>query len=73
MASEDLTVRINGVSSHVDSGAANTSLSVFHQGFHLLVDAGLGVEESIKKGGGASSGKYLPDAILITLARRHHI
>jgi hypothetical protein len=74
MASEDLSVRVNGVSSHVDSGAANTSLSVFHQGFHLLVDAGMGVEESIKKGrGGASSGKYLPDAILITLARRHHI
>jgi hypothetical protein len=73
MASEDLTVRINGVTSHVDSGAANTSLSVFHQGFHLLVDAGKGIEESIKKGGGASSGKYLPDAILITHARRHHI
>src|SRR5918996_2557515 len=72
MASEDLTVRINGVSSHVDNGTANTSLSVFHQGFHLLVDAGNGVEESIKKGG-ASSSKYLPDAILITLARRHHI
>jgi beta-lactamase family protein len=72
MASEDLTVRINGVSSHLDSGAANTSLSVFYQGFHLLVDAGNGVEESIKKGG-ASSGKYLPDAILITHARRHHI
>jgi hypothetical protein len=76
IASEDLTVRINGVSSHVDSGAANTSLSVFYNGFHLLVDAGKGVEESIKKGGGgggASSGKYLPDAILITHARRHHI
>ncbi|MDQ4013174.1 MAG: MBL fold metallo-hydrolase [Thermoproteota archaeon] len=72
MASEDLTVRINGVSSHVDNGAANTSLSVFYQGFHLLIDAGKGVEESIKKGG-ASSGKYLPDAILITHARRHHI
>ena len=73
MASEDLTVRINGVSSHVDNNgaAANTSLSVFYQGFHLLVDAGNGVEESIKKG--ASSGKYLPDAILITHARRHHI
>jgi hypothetical protein len=72
MASEDLTVRINGVSSHVDNnGAANTSLSVFYQGFHLLVDAGNGVEESIKKG--ASSGKYLPDAILITHARRYHI
>ena len=73
MASEDLTVRINGVSSHVDNGTANTSLSVFHQGFHLLVDAGNGVEESIKKGGEASSGKYLPDAILITHARWHHI
>jgi hypothetical protein len=72
MASEDLSVRINGVSSHVDNGAAaSTSLSVFYQGFHLLVDAGNGIEESIKKG--ASSGKYLPDAILITHARRHHI
>jgi L-ascorbate metabolism protein UlaG (beta-lactamase superfamily) len=71
MVSEELTVRINGVSSHVDTGAANTSLSVFYQGFHLLVDAGNGVEESIKKG--ASPGKYLPDAILITHARRHHI
>jgi hypothetical protein len=72
MASEDLSVRINGISSHVDNGAAaSTSLSVFYQGFHLLVDAGNGIEESIKKG--ASSGKYLPDAILITHARRHHI
>jgi L-ascorbate metabolism protein UlaG (beta-lactamase superfamily) len=71
MASEDLIVRINGVSSHVENGSVNTSLSVLYQGFHLLVDAGSGVEESIKKG--ASSGKYLPDAILITHARRHHI
>ncbi|MDQ3836481.1 MAG: MBL fold metallo-hydrolase [Thermoproteota archaeon] len=70
MASEDLTVKINGVSSHVDSGAANTSLSVFFQGFHLLVDAGNGVEQSIKRD---ASGKYSPDAILITHARRHHI
>ena len=72
MASQDLSVRINGVSSHVDNGAANTSLSVMYQGFHLLVDAGNGVEESIKKGA-PSGGKYLPDAILITHARRHHI
>ena len=72
MASEDLTVRINGVSSHVDNGAVNTSLSVMYQGFHLLVDAGKGVEESIKKGA-PSGGKYLPDAILITHARRYHI
>jgi hypothetical protein len=71
MASEDLTVRINGVSSHVDHAAPNTSLSVLYHGFHLLVDAGNGVEESIKRGLG--SDKHLPDAILITHARRHHI
>lgn len=71
MVSEELTVRINGISSHIDKGgAANTSLSLFFQGFHLLVDAGNGIEESIKKG---ASGKYLPDAILVTHARRHHI
>ena len=71
MVSEELTVRINGVSSHVGKGgAAITSLSLFIQGFHLLVDAGNGIEESIKKG---ASGKYLPDAILVTHARRHHI
>jgi L-ascorbate metabolism protein UlaG (beta-lactamase superfamily) len=73
MASEDLIMRINGVSSHVDNGAANTSLSVMYQGFHLLVDAGNGVEESIKKGAPSGGGKYLPNAILITHARRHHI
>lgn len=71
MASEDLTVRINGVSSHVDRATPNTSLSVLYHGFHLLVDAGNGVEESIKRGLG--SDKHLPDAILITHARRHHI
>ena len=71
MASEELTVRINGVSSDVDHATPNTSLSVLYHGFHLLVDAGNGVEESIKRGLG--SDKHLPDAILITHARRHHI
>ena len=71
MASEDLTVRINGVSSHVDHTVPNTSLSVLYQGFHLLVDAGNGVEESIKRE--TASSKHLPNAILITHARRHHI
>ncbi len=70
MASEDLTVKINGVSSHVDSGAANTSMSVFFHGFHLLVDAGGGVEQSIRR---RPSDKYTPDAVLITHARRHHV
>ncbi len=71
MGSEDLIVRINGVSSHVDHAAANTSLSVLSQGFHLLVDAGNGVEERVRKAAG--SGKHMPDAILITHGRRHHI
>jgi hypothetical protein len=65
MASEDLQVRINGVLPDVDAGAANTSLSVFYKGFHLLVDAGNGVPESIKNTG-------MPDAILITSAKKHH-
>jgi L-ascorbate metabolism protein UlaG (beta-lactamase superfamily) len=68
MASEGLQVRINGVLPDVDAGAANTSLSVFYKGFHLLVDAGNGVQESIKK----NATKSLPDAILITHARRQH-
>ena len=71
MASEDLTVRINGVSSHADHALPNTSLSVVYQGFHLLVDAGNGVEESIKRED--PSSKHLPNAILITHANRHHI
>jgi glyoxylase-like metal-dependent hydrolase (beta-lactamase superfamily II) len=67
LVSEDLYVRINGVLPDVDNGGQpNTSLSVFYQGFHLLIDAGDGVEEIIKKG---AAGKYLPDAILITHAR----
>jgi ribonuclease BN (tRNA processing enzyme) len=65
MASEDLQVRINGVLPDVDAGAANTSLSVFYKGFHLLVDAGSGVLESIKNAG-------MPDAILITSAKKQH-
>lgn len=69
MASEDLRVRINGVLPDIDSGAANTSLSVFYKDFHLLVDAGNGVQESIKKN---AAVKPMPDAILITNARRQH-
>ena len=71
MVSEDLTVRINGVSPHVDHPAANTSLSVLYRDFHLLVDAGNGVAESVKRG--AVPSMHPPDAVLITHARRHHI
>jgi hypothetical protein len=67
MASEGLQVRINGVLPDVNAGAANTSLSAFYESFHLLVDAGNGVQESIKKG-----QANMPDAILITNARRQH-
>ncbi|HXV45804.1 MAG TPA: MBL fold metallo-hydrolase [Nitrososphaera sp.] len=65
MASEDLQARINGVLPDVDGGAANTSLSVFYKGFHLLVDAGNGVQASLKNAGA-------PGAILITSAKKHH-
>lgn len=65
MASEELQVRINGVLPDVDGEAPNTSLSVFYKGFHLLVDAGNGIQESLKNAG-------MPDAILITNARKHH-
>jgi hypothetical protein len=68
MASEDLQVRINGVLPDIDAEGANTSLSVFYKDFHLLVDAGNGVQESIKK-----AQAKIPDAILITNARKQHI
>jgi hypothetical protein len=68
MVSEDLQVRINGVLPDVDADAANTSLSVFYKDFQLLVDAGKGVQESVKK----NASKPSPDAILITSARRQH-
>jgi len=64
----DLQVRINGVLPDVSSAAANTSLSVFYHGFHLLVDAGRGIHKSIN-----NAGKQLPDAILITNAKKHHM
>lgn len=68
MASEDLQVRINGVLPDIDAEGANTSLSVFYKDFHLLVDAGSGVQESIKK-----AQAKMPDVILITNARKQHI
>ncbi|MEP0824440.1 MAG: hypothetical protein HRF40_03050, partial [Nitrososphaera sp.] len=48
MSFQDLAVRINGVLPDVDGQAANTSISVFYKGFHLLVDAGNKVKESVK-------------------------
>ncbi|HEX2014597.1 MAG TPA: MBL fold metallo-hydrolase [Nitrososphaera sp.] len=72
MASGELSVRINGVLPHVKEGA-RTSLSVFHEGFHLLVDASSGVADSIKKATLAPGDKHVPNAILITHAKREHI
>jgi len=66
MDTEDLQVRINGVLPDVNAGA-NTSLSVFYKGFHLLVDAGNGISEGIR-----NAGKQLPDAILISSTRKQH-
>ncbi|HXG07581.1 MAG TPA: MBL fold metallo-hydrolase [Nitrososphaera sp.] len=63
MNSQDLAVRINGVLPDVSGQSANTSISVFYKGFHLLVDAGNRVRESVTS---------TPDAILITSAKEHH-
>lgn len=70
MASESLSVRINGVLPDVDRDEPNTSISIFYGGFHLLVDAGNNVANSLAKGG---SGKKTPDAVLITNPRKQHI
>ena len=72
MTSEGLQLRINGVLHDIDSDAANTSISVHCEGFHLLIDAGRGVSKSLQQGS-ASGGPARPDAILITNARRQHI
>lgn len=76
-------MRINGVlpdaGSNNSGGAegvggerAHTSISVFSGGFHLLVDAGGGVADSVKKGASDIGYKAEPDAILLTHGRREH-
>lgn len=67
MSGNALTVRINGVLSDTDAPGAHTSISVFSGDYHLLVDCGGGVAESVK-----SHGRN-PDAILLTHARRQHV
>lgn len=72
-------VRINGVLPDSGSrgggqgGGAHTSISVFSGGFHLLVDAGGGVADSVKKGASDLGYKQEPDAILLTHGRREHV
>ncbi|HZT35764.1 MAG TPA: MBL fold metallo-hydrolase [Nitrososphaera sp.] len=72
-------VRINGVLPDSGSreggqgGGAHTSISVFSGGFHLLVDAGGGVADSVKKGASDLGYKQEPDAILLTHSRREHV
>lgn len=75
MAQNAFYVRINGVLPDVpaSSGGANTSMSVFCNGFHLLVDAGGGVAESIRRGASDLGHKESPDAVLITHGRREHV
>lgn len=55
-----------------EGGRAHTSISVFSGGFHLLVDAGGGVADSVKKGASDLGYKEEPDAILVTHGRREH-
>jgi L-ascorbate metabolism protein UlaG (beta-lactamase superfamily) len=86
---QGLCVRINGTLSPAaqsgkESGAnANTSCSIFDVPkdgngkniFHILVDCGSGVFESIKKGFAEHgfSDNILPNAVLITHGHRDHI
>jgi L-ascorbate metabolism protein UlaG (beta-lactamase superfamily) len=86
---QGLLVRINGILSPAvqqqkESGAnANTSCSIFdiqeggnHKNiFHLLVDCGSGVVESIKKGFTEHGFRdnIVPDAMLITHGHKDHI
>ena len=61
-----LMVRINGVLPDIDAPGAHTSISIFSGDYHLLVDCGGGVADSVKSYGKA------PDAILLTHPRRQH-
>jgi L-ascorbate metabolism protein UlaG (beta-lactamase superfamily) len=87
---QGLCVRINGTlspaaaqSGKESSASANTSCSIFdvpRDGngkniFHVLVDCGSGVFESIKKGftEHGFSDNIVPDAVLITHGHRDHI
>lgn len=69
---QGVLVRINGAAPDEGPGP-KTSCSVFdisEKAFHLLIDAGSGVAESVKKG--ASELGKMPDAILITHAHKGH-
>lgn len=64
--------RVNGILPDV-AGGTNTSLSVFYNGIHLLVDAGNGVAASLKAGAEERGYKENPDAVLITSSRKEHV
>lgn len=71
-------VRINGVLPDAsgtrgeEEGRAHTSISILSDGFHLLIDAGGGVADSIRKGASDLGYKEDPDAILVTHSRSEH-
>lgn len=71
-----MLVRINGVLPDTRAGTG-TSCSVFdvkqNEVFHLLVDAGNGVADSIRQGASELGLSRMPDAILITHAHKNHI
>ena len=70
-----MLVRINGVLPDSKAGT-NTACSVFdvkqNEVFHLLVDAGNGVADSIKQSTSELGFSRTPDAILITHVHKGH-
>lgn len=73
MEGNAISVRINGVLPDVRAaGGANTSISIFSGDYHILVDAGGGVADSVRKGA-SEQGRGDPSAILVTHGRRDHI
>ena len=76
---QGVLVRINGVlpDSKMGKEGAGTSCSIFQTTqsgrFHLLVDAGNGVLDSINQSASELGFSHMPDAILITHAHMGHI
>jgi hypothetical protein len=72
MEGNAISVRINGVLPDVRATDENTSISVFYGDYHLLIDAGGGVADSVRKGA-SENGHGDPSAILVTHGQHEHV